>query len=238
MKKFITLALRNPYSFSRHLPFSFMRTTKYLLAACIISLSFALILQAAMGAVFVAMGYPNPADNYNKTFEMMISDFGPLLFFALGVVFAPLFEEFMFRYGLSLKKKHVGYGVVFFNYVFWTNLVEPVVFPYSDWIKIGMFVLCIYLYFAFVQQRHLDIIKRKYIIPFFYIVNLMFAMIHLSNFESLHWIYIPFYMGLISILIIPSFMFSIFRLRYGIWASVIAHGAWNTVAIGLYLLGL
>ena len=140
----------------------------------------------------------------HKILELLNNSSYLVLFFSVAV-FAPLVEEFIFRFPLRYRR---NYLLLFFvSIIKLTRLVKPVTlhrFFYKNWHKFYGFV--------------------------FYLSAILFGAVHLQNFSN--WRNLFF---ILPILVMPQFILGIFlgylRVKFGIWWAVMLHAIHNFVLV-------
>lgn len=143
-------------------------------------------------------------------------DFKAIIFIAL---LSPLFEELIFRLPLLDKKTliisaisgvfYVGIRLYFFNK-----------FGAFELIFLGLSGLILMFYFF----------KEEYLQLKFYLLNTIFAFLHLVNFQVNSKFFVLYFFAVFNYLLI-GFVFSYYRIHYGIKTSILMHTVYNLSAI-------
>lgn len=134
---------------------------------------------------------PRELTNFGGDPTVTLSSRGLIKAVLMTALIAPVFEELLFRFGLSFRKVSVGISLacVALLYAFSHNkTATPVVWIISCSIAIAIFC-CIY--FAtkdeFWQQK-----KIIWQIPAIWITSIAFGLVHLIAFNSLSWMLLPY----------------------------------------------
>lgn len=166
-----------------------------------------------------------------------------------AIIIGPLVEELAFRLPLKLTKLALSYGIAFlaifcFTMFFQSNYEHPVwLFDYTDWRGILSFAVVATLIasiflslfqikgvFSFIELR-----LSKYYNVWFYTILILFAAIHILNFENIGTIWF-----IAPLLILPqlslSFFLGFIRVKMGFSWAYLAHFLNNGFMIGLMLL--
>jgi hypothetical protein len=143
------------------------------------------------------------------------------VFLITAIIFAPIFEEPIFRLHLDLTKKSI----------LW-SLGVSVLLLFDSWIAVG--VLGIYLIWLFVCVSKKKPPSVKLVV---YSSVIIFGLVHLSNFTSLDYT-TQFYLIplLIGAQVFVGLVISFIRLRYGMKWAIIYHGVYNGLFTAMYLL--
>jgi len=173
----------------------------------------------------------------------VIQEFPYLLTFLLVALWAPLSEEIAFRLWLRFSRFNWALGLSLLSF-FYISFSEPQFIPegafsLDSWY--GAFSSIVYILFVFVfiylflSLKNVSVviekIFKKYFSYFFFTSALLFAFLHITNYNvdlvSI-WYYAPL---LIFPQIFLSFMISFIRMRYGFSWAVITHSLNNAIAI-------
>ena len=143
------------------------------------------------------------------------------VFLITAIIFAPIYEEPIFRLHLDLTKKSI----------LW-SLGVSVLLLFDSWIVVG--VLGIYLIWLFVRVSRNNPPSLKLVV---YSSAILFGLVHLGNFTSLDYTK-QFYLIplLIGAQVFVGLVISFIRLRYGIKWAMIYHGVYNGIFTAVYLL--
>lgn len=139
----------------------------------------------------------------------------------IGLLFAPVLEEFTFRFFLITKKKNLIISLALLMFLAFT-LSE------NKYFHISISILLITLIILWKKTK--EIIDLKFHV-FFYLQAVLFSFLHITNFINLF----PNNLKIFSFLfVIPQFFLGVFsgylRLRVGIIASIILHVVFNLPA--------
>jgi len=143
------------------------------------------------------------------------------VFLITAIIFAPIYEEPIFRLHLDLTKKSI----------LW-SLGVSVLLLFDSWIVVG--VLGIYLIWLFVRVSRNNPPSLKLVV---YSSAILFGLVHLGNFTSLDYTK-QFYLIplLIGAQVFVGLVISFIRLRYGMKWAMIYHGVYNGIFTAVYLL--
>lgn len=166
--------------------------------------------------------------------ESFLLDTHFVLAFLLVAVVGPVVEEFFFRLPLRFTKARAF--TAFLGICLFCLPLALEVLGTSSLINIVLVTLLMLLTIAFllsdtwserlrqVWQRHFGVV--------FYTFSLLFALMHLANFENLD---VP--LALMPLLVVPQFIGGLFwgyiRLRYSLTWAILGHGLFNAIAIAL-----
>lgn len=134
---------------------------------------------------------PRELTNFGGDPTVTLSSRGLLRAVLMTALIAPVFEELLFRFGLSFRKVSVGISLacVALFYAFLHNkTATPIVWIISCFIAIAIFC-CIYFTTKdeFWQQK-----KIIWQIPAIWITSIAFGLVHLLAFSSLSWMLLPY----------------------------------------------
>jgi hypothetical protein len=143
------------------------------------------------------------------------------VFLITVIIFAPIFEEPIFRLHLDLTKKSI----------LW-SLGVSIFLVFDFWIAVA--ALWIYLIWLFVRVSRNNPPSLKLVV---YSSAILFGLVHLSNFTSLDYA-TQFYLIplLIGAQVFVGLVISFIRLRYGMKWAMIYHGVYNGIFTAVYLL--
>jgi membrane protease YdiL (CAAX protease family) len=166
--------------------------------------------------------------NYYPANKNIIKKAGILWFIIL--IGAPIFEELIFRYPL----KHPKY--------YFFVLVNTFYFFASSYFRSNLYFTGILLlgatFIVLVKiktPKRIEVFFEKYFLVFFLILNLIFALIHLSNYELGSTKKI-FYVILIFPQFVSGLLFGYFRMRFGFIWCIFSHFYHNLIVVGLHYL--
>lgn len=154
--------------------------------------------------------------------------------FFMICIFAPLFEEYIFRD--QLRKKYLSLYFVFIS----ISLIigHFIVNQYIEW---GLYAL--FLISAIAAQNILvkqsktqtNNLGAKCFPLIFYFTAVVFGLVHLSNFKGLS-IAEPFFIVFVASQIFGGLALGYLRIKYGLKWSILFHGCFNFVAVCLSIL--
>ena len=145
-----------------------------------------------------------------------------LALFGIAVVFAPLIEEFIFRYPLKFKRGSlfllsVGIGAC----LIWLLTILLQNDTHAIYYGVGAFIIvAALLAWQSRDPEKLTLTSQRYFPSAFYVTALMFAAAHISNYELKfdQWMIAP-------VLVLPQFLLGLalgyVRIKYGLWLSLI-----------------
>lgn len=182
-----------------------------------------------LGALFVGSsgGFVRKYLNLVDTTEVNLN----LKALLIGIVIAPIFEEFLFRFLLKPERRKIGVYIII-------NVFILAVLIFKNSISIAILVSSIsFIILLFCYLRTLEILIKFNLFKWnFYFVTLSFGFVHLFNLEGIsgyNYLWTP-------ILILPyiymGFVFGFIRMKYGFINSVIFHFSINLFGLlGMYL---
>lgn len=164
----------------------------------------------------------------------ILKEFGPFWGLMLGCIFAPLIEEFLFRW--HLRKRYV-------SIYFWFLSIAAIAMSNIESIRLNVMVFTIGLGIAIFSHTLLK--KRSQtkqaifwhtFYPFlFYFSALVFGFVHMSNTKELT-LDDPSFIFYISSQIVGGLTMGYLRVKYGLIYSILFHACFNGFAFGLALL--
>jgi membrane protease YdiL (CAAX protease family) len=153
-----------------------------------------------------------------------------LALFTLAVIAVPLLEEVLFRFPLKFRRGAIALSLVLIGtlaanilQVFGVDIVQ------ATTIGVGLVVLLAVILYLFLRgDGQLDAFTNKYFIYFFYAAALLFAFAHVFNYELR-----PDQKWMTPILVLPQMilglMLGYLRIKYGLWAAIMAHAMNNMI---------
>lgn len=171
----------------------------------------------------------------------VMATMGPIAFFILGVIVAPLMEELFFR--LTLKYSKYAFTGILFALGFTAFAFIPEGNKTLTYLLLAVFIigqLGSTLVFHSISRKDqgpelLKVIHRKYYGWLFYGQAIIFGLVHISNYnlaEMDAWYILPF-------LVVPQtmlgFILGYSRIKYGFWSNIYLHMVHNAVLITLTL---
>ncbi len=166
-------------------------------------------------------------ENIPNKLQDLSENISQLQFFLLGVVVAPLAEEFIFRFPLKYRK-----GVLILILAFLSALLfylASKMFSENHAIILGLSLFLPYTILLLINESPLSELGLKKLFPFvFYITAALFGFAHVSNYalDPSLWYMTP-------ILVMPQLLLGLMlgfvRLKYGLWASILMHAMNNFI---------
>lgn len=169
----------------------------------------------------------------------LMSEMGQMTFFIVGVVIAPIVEEFIYRFTLQYPK-YAFTGILFaLGFTIFAFIPEAnLLFTYA---LLGLFFIVLLgstLFFHSINRKEqgpeiLKVIHRKYFRWLFYSQAIIFGLVHISNYDfaAMDNLYI------LPLLVVPQTILGIVlgysRIRYGFWSVIYLHMIHNAVLITL-----
>ena len=186
---------------------------------------------AVASMMFSLIGFEDDSHKFKDLFEQMPK----FLIFLMAVIAAPFLEEFIFRGFLKYPLSLIGIiGLLLFGVIFF--------FKSNDYIDpattLGMLFAAVGIIgWLFKSEKIQDKIKTNFIKYFgviFYASVVIFAYVHIFNFNEIeYWYYTP-------ILVLPQFILALYlgyiRVRNNIWASIYIHALNNAIPMSIVLL--
>ncbi|WP_299403289.1 CPBP family intramembrane glutamic endopeptidase [Acaryochloris sp. IP29b_bin.148] len=176
----------------------------------------------------------------NNAIEEVVQTVGIEQIVLLVVVFAPLFEEAIFRLPLRYTPSNlvIPLGIGLLGVV--SALMRSQVLPEVASLPcLGGIIALVWLLRVWLQRQDSKPIHQlyeKWIGWLFYGLAILFGLIHLGNFSSLGWQN----WFLAPLLVLPQTALGVFlgfiRLRYGFWWAVLTHAIHNALALTPLLL--
>lgn len=183
----------------------------------LLMITFGLVIPYGFLLEFMGVG------EFDNILQEMIRD-QKVLVLVMVIILAPLIEEIIFRYHLSLNKKAIMW-----------SLIASVLMISQLWvIGAGLMIYLLILWILAMQKKALSLHLVVYISAFF------FGIVHLSNyrdfdfFSNFYWI--PF---LVMIQFGLGLLLSFIRLHYGLLRAILFHAVYNAVlAVPAVLFGV
>lgn len=175
-------------------------------------------------------------------FDKMLHQIGYLGMFLFAVFLGPLLEEVFFRLPLRFKISSAiigGLGIISYLAFTITSIVEYRYdtlswLYYGFWILITMFFISCTLLF----KNKIEENKVKYFPYIFYALSIIFAFIHIGNFEEFTFRVLLF----TPIIVLPQFILGLgmgyLRIRIGFWYGYLFHIFNNAFAFSLMFFGI
>jgi membrane protease YdiL (CAAX protease family) len=119
---------------------------------------------------------------YDIIFSQQNKNFGKYPIYYL-LILAPFIEELLFRLPLSLKKIHLFFSLFSYSlYILFFTLLSGKLLNTNIYFKIFFFLFISLLIYFLINQSKFDFIKKKYYPIYFYLLCIIFGLIHLFNF--------------------------------------------------------
>ena len=146
------------------------------------------------------------------------------------MIVAPLFEEVMFRLGLSFKRTTVA---------LWVGLLPVVCSFYlhhcRTWYVLlglaGIGAILFWLICHFTTDEQWKAWRKKYIIPAMWISVISFGLVHLRAFSVMDWQVLPFAFATILIPTAGGCAVTYARVNLGFWWGVLFHSIINIPSV-------
>ncbi len=189
-------------------------------------------------------------DHDEFAITQLFEEVSVVTFLLMILVWAPISEEIAFRFGLRFSPFRLGTqitGLIFFSLLhFEVDLIPQFIFEdIGSWGEIlvlgsffvfGVILISIFLNIHLVKKR-VERVFRKYFAFIFYILAIIFAILHMGNYQD-NWLELWY---LAPLLVMPQFLLaliaSFLRMYYGFIWAVIVHGLNNGI-IGVLLVFL
>jgi hypothetical protein len=147
--------------------------------------------------------------------------------FLIIVLFGPLYEEVIFRLPLKLEKVGIGISV---GLIFYRLLVKHIfIFEFADpyaYVKVVMALIVTLLIAKFLPIVWLTYLKKNYFY-FFYLIAIIFALVHVGNFDYYNNSVLLFY----PLFTLPQFLMALLigytRIEFGFFYGVALHSLIN-----------
>lgn len=192
-------------------------------------------ISALVYGVIRLMGY-NPFTSHRL--DRFLQENNPLLVLLAIAVVIPALEEFFFRAPLRFTRMRLF--VAFLAIIFFVLPTLLQIIRISTLISVLIWLssltLAIWVVISDIRAWRLRRLWVKHFGKVFYTFAIVFALLHLANYENLR---LP--IVLIPLLVVPQFIGALFwgyiRLRFSLTWAIVAHGLFNAILIALsYLL--
>ncbi len=194
------------------------------------------------GIVFIILTkfYPEIKNEaYEQTFLKDLLDDNPLQLFVLGVVFAPIIEEMMFR--TLIRPSHNDIILLLCSWpIFYVNRFIPVDVHWL--LKLGFIAIFLFTTFYILRQlipeertEKVRIILSDYKIPALIITSLIFGLVHINNYVETFVIDIALFMLIVPRIISGAMMGWVKLKNKHLGWSIALHALNNGVVIVLMI---
>lgn len=205
---------------------------KHLIQLLFFSLAMMIFVGGVVGAIITSVNGEVP-ENANET----IGQASPTMLLFYGVILAPLIEEVVFRSWLGGRRACIlGLPILLSLFAIGAAVVADVSPIVSFAIAGGLSVLVLGVarQFASLSPSAQKAARWRLFPVAFYGSALLFAMLHMSNYEG----------GLSSpimlLAILPQFLVGLIlgyvRMRFGLMHAIIFHALYNLVLIGIFMM--
>ncbi len=188
-----------------------------------------IVIQLVIGFI---IGFPiellsgvNSRELERAGFKELLQERGPLLFFMLGCIVAPLLEETTFRLGLSFKRLHVAVSLGAIAFTIMHLIYQHI--PLS--LAVGL--VTIGIFYLILKGEQLQQLRQRFGNIIIYIMLIAFPLMHIPNITlpdlSYWYVYVPYLLSLF----VSSVIFCFVRLRAGFFPAVVLHAVGNAIAI-------
>lgn len=134
---------------------------------------------------------PKELTNFGGDPAVTASSGGLIRAVLMTALIAPIFEELLFRFGLSFRKVAIGVSlacVALFPAFSHNKTASPLFWIISCFIATAIFCL---IYFA-TKDDFWESKKAKWQIPAIWVTSICFGLVHLCAFSSLSWTLLPY----------------------------------------------
>lgn len=196
-------------------------------------------------AVFVFIGvallakFVGECSGVSLLVESAKNDVRPLLDITLSaILFAPVLEELGFRFGLGFKQGQVATSLalilslaigVIGSAVAVSSFFENLLNPY-------VWFLSVFVFLFLVKQPLIDRVKQYYSGTVVYILSVLFALLHVFNYEVTSLTQLPYLLFLMVFFTFAGLLLSYVRIRIGFVYGVALHILHNGLILLLYIL--
>jgi membrane protease YdiL (CAAX protease family) len=204
---------------------------KHLAQLLFFSLALMIIVGGVVGAIIAAVNGDVPA-NANET----IGQASPAMLLLYGVILAPIIEEVVFRSWLGGRRACIlGLPIMVSLFAIGTVVTADMSPVVSFVVAAGLAILVVGVarQFALLSPSAQKAARWRLFPVSFYGSALLFAMLHMANYEG----------GLSSpimlLAILPQFLVALIlgyvRMRFGLLQAIVFHALYNLVLIGVFL---
>ncbi|PKV63130.1 CPBP family glutamic-type intramembrane protease [Pontibacter ramchanderi] len=166
--------------------------------------------------------------------EVFLQETHPLLVLLAVAVVGPAIEEFFFRAPLRYTRKRLIVSFLTINIFVLPPLLEMsrISTLVSALVWLTTLALGIWVVLSDDRAEYMRQVWEKRFGAVFYTFTVVFALVHLANYENLN---LP--AALIPLLVVPQFIGALFwsymRLRFGLTWAILAHGTSNALLLAL-----
>lgn len=165
---------------------------------------------------------PRELTNFGGDPTVTLSSRGLIKAVLMTALIAPVFEELLFRFGLSFRKASVGVslGCVALFYAFSHNKTAST----TTWIISCCVAIAIFccIYFA-TRDEFWERMKNRWQIPAIWVTSIAFGLVHLFAFSSLNWMLLPYALVTCSIPFFAGCSCAYLRVNIGFGWGVAMH---------------
>lgn len=161
--------------------------------------------------------------------EVDIFKYGFPLAMFLGVVFAPLSEELVFRWQLRKPKWSFLFVLISIEIIAWTVVKNDYALFF---IGLGLLIIGLVAVMVMDKLKMLRKVKvfRTYYVFLFYYTAILFGYIHITNAKGLT-LADPSFIFYIGSQIFGGLSMGYLRVKYGLKYGILLHAAFNTIAV-------
>jgi Type II CAAX prenyl endopeptidase Rce1-like len=171
--------------------------------------------------------------------EALIHQNAPILrkeygsyYFLVAVVIVPFLEEVVFRLPLDISKKSIAIALSVMVYTHsGSSILRIDIFSYHTWLSIILALSVFILTINFLSNDFLVKVKTLYFKHFFYLMAILFALVHIANFAISDYRLFLLY----PIYVLPQFFMGIFigniRMQYGFFWGLLLHALINLPSV-------
>lgn len=167
-----------------------------------------------------------------------LQDNNPLLVLLAVAVVGPAVEEYFFRAPLRYTRMRLFIGLLALIFFVLPTLLEMMRIStiISAIVWLVSLMLAIWVVMSDMRAWRMRRLWEKHFGGVFYTFTVVFALVHLANYENLR---LP--IALMPLLVVPQFIGALFwgymRLRFSLTWAMVAHGMFNALLLGFaYLL--
>lgn len=205
-----------------------LRHLVQLLFACL----FIMLILSGLVGVIISSVLGSVPDNVNQT----LGQSDPRMLLLMGILIAPVIEELMFRSWLGGPRAAIlGLPILAAALAVLAtvgvDLLPSVSFGLA--IVLALLILAVARQYAS-QTTERQSIARRHLFPYaFYGSAILFALLHLSNYEG--GLSSPIMLLAVFPQAIVGLLLGYVRMRFGILAAIVFHAVYNSFLIGLFL---